>query len=188
MSNELHMLERALDQTGALIEHVRPEQPEQPTPCSEWNVRQLVNHIVHDVQSFKGQVEGKPYQQRTDDVLGADWSATYRTAADELLVAWRQPGAIERQIKLPFGEFPATWQAGQHITDLVVHAWDVGRATDQPVSVDDDLVQYALDWGRENLKPQFRGQAFGAEVHVAGEAPVYDRLVGFFGRDPSWKA
>jgi uncharacterized protein (TIGR03086 family) len=90
-------------------------------------------------------------------------------------------------VKMPFGELPATWQVGQQIADLAVHAWDVALATGQSPDVDTAVVEYAFEWGRQNLKPEFRGAAFGPEITVPADAPVYDRLVGFFGRDPAWR-
>jgi uncharacterized protein (TIGR03086 family) len=93
-------------------------------------------------------------------------------------------------VRLPFGEFPATWRVGQQIADLAVHGWDIAKATGQPTDLDPEVGRLALDWGRENLKPEFRGdeasgRSFGAEVAVADVAPLYDRLAGWFGRDPS---
>jgi uncharacterized protein (TIGR03086 family) len=86
---------------------------------------------------------------------------------------------------LPWGEVPITWAIGQHLADIAVHGWDVARATDQHVQLDPHIGEAALEWGRENLKPQVRGQAFGPEVAIPAEAPVYDRLAAFFGRDPA---
>jgi uncharacterized protein (TIGR03086 family) len=185
----LGLLARALDQTGALIAQVRPDQAGLPTPCRSFDVRALVNHTVLDVQQFTRMVGGASYAKRDEDVIGDDWSGAYRTAADGLLAAWRQPGTLERTVPLPFGEMPATWSIGQHIADLAVHAWDIARATGQPTELDPGVGSYALDWGAENLKPPFRGDeaggsSFGPEVPVAGDAPLYDRLAGFFGRDP----
>jgi uncharacterized protein (TIGR03086 family) len=81
---------------------------------------------------------------------------------------------------------PATWAVGQQVANMAVHAWDIARATGQPTNFDPDVGQSALVWARANLKPQFRGAAFGPEVAVSEDAPLYDRLVGFFGRDPGW--
>ena len=57
-------------------------------------------------------------------------------------------------------------------------------ATQQSTNLDAEVARVALDWARENLKPQFRGQAFGPEVEVPENAPIYERLAGFFGRNP----
>ena len=184
------LLSRALDQTGAIIARARPDQATMPTPCRSWDVRALVNHVVQDVRQFTAGASGQDQQWEDDsDVVGDDWAGAYREAADELLAAWRREGALDRMVKLPFGEVPAVWQVGQQITDLAVHGWDVAKATGQPTDLDPQVGQLALDWGGENLKPQFRGdeasgRVFGTEVPVDADAPLYDRLAGFFGRDP----
>jgi uncharacterized protein (TIGR03086 family) len=184
------LLARALDQTGALIARVRPEQASLPTPCRSWDVRDLVNHVVQDVQQFTARASGKDWEPHDADLLGDDWAGAWQAAADALLAAWRREGALDRTVTLPFGEVPATWQVDQQIADLAVHGWDLARATGQPTDLDPELGRLALSWGRENLKPQFRGDeasghAFGPEVPVPTDAPLYDRLAAFFGRDPA---
>jgi uncharacterized protein (TIGR03086 family) len=182
-------LGRALDQTGRVIAGVKPDQAALPTPCQSWDVRALVNHIVHDVRGFVENAKGGAFRQGDDDVIGDKWIDAYGAAAADLLAAWEQPGATEGTITLPFGEFPTTWRVGQQIADLVVHAWDVATATDQSTDLEPELGQIALEWGRDNLKPSFRGdeasgRAFGLEVPVPDYAPLHDRLAGFFGRNP----
>jgi len=189
-TGSVDLLARTLAQTEAIIAMVRPEQATLPTPCASWDVRTLVNHVVHDVQQFTVTAHGGEWDPQDADVIGDDWAGAYREAASALLEAWRRPGALEQRVRLPFGEFPATWRVGQQITDLAVHGWDIAKATGQPTDLDPEVGQLALDWGRENLKPEFRGdeasgRSFGAEVAVAADAPLYDRLAGFFGRDPS---
>ncbi|HEU4399687.1 MAG TPA: TIGR03086 family metal-binding protein [Actinomycetota bacterium] len=190
VTGSLELLAGTLAQTDAIIAGVRPEQATLPTPCRSWDVRALVNHVVHDVQQFTVTVHGGEWAPGDADVAGDDWAGAYREAASSLLEAWRRPGVLEQTVRLPFGEFPGTWRVGQQIADLAVHGWDIAKATGQPTDLDPEVGQLALDWGRENLKPQFRGdeasgQSFGAEVAVPDDAPLYDRLAGFFGRDPS---
>jgi uncharacterized protein (TIGR03086 family) len=185
----IDLLSGVLDQTAAIIARVRPEQASLPTPCRSWDVRALVNHVVHDVQQFTAMAGGGTFERRDDDVIGDDWGGAFQAAAASLLAAWQREGALDRTVQLPFGEVPASWQVGQQITDLAVHGWDVAKATGQPTDLDPEAGQLALDWARENLKPQFRGDeasghAFAVEVPVADDAPLYDRLAGFFGRNP----
>ncbi len=147
---------------------------------------ELVNHVVQDLHRFTARasgVEGKKPDQ-TDE--GDDGVGAYQNAADALLQAWRSDGALDRTMELPFGPVPARWFVGQHLADIVVHGWDLAMATGQPTEFDPDLVQTALEWARQNLRPELRGDSFGAEVPVPDDAPIEDRLVGFFGRDPGW--
>jgi uncharacterized protein (TIGR03086 family) len=181
----LGLLERAVEQAGGSIARVRPDQAHQPTPCTEFDVRHLVNHIVFDVRLFTAMLTGAERGSPDVDLIDDDWAGAYRTATDALLDTWRSHG-LERSLNLRFGERPATWALGQHTTNLVVHAWDVATATGQSTETfDPELARFALDWARDNLTPQLRGQAFGPEVTVPETAPIYDRLVGFFGRDPA---
>jgi uncharacterized protein (TIGR03086 family) len=183
------VLGKALKQTGTAIASVRPEQAGLPTPCSSWDVRALVNHIVYDARMFADTARGLPRPPAGEDLIDDDWSAAFEATAAELLAVWRRPGATEGTITLPQGEVPKTWRLGQQIANFAVHAWDVARATGQPTALDPEVGRLALDWGRANLKPEFRGEeasgkVFGPEVPVADDAPLYDRLAGFFGRNP----
>ena len=184
------LLARALDQAGAVIAKVRADQAALPTPCRAWDVRALVNHVVQDVRMFADSARGVRRLPGDEDVIGDHWTGAYQQAAEALLAAWRAPGAIDRTRRLPIGEVPASWSVLQQVADLAVHAWDVAKATGQPTDLDPETGQASLDWARQNLTPEFRGdeasgKAFGPEVPVPADAPLADRLAGFFGRDPN---
>jgi uncharacterized protein (TIGR03086 family) len=182
----LDLLERALAQTGGVIALPRPDQAGLPTPCSAFDLQALVNHTVYDLSTFRRLLSGAEREPPDRDLIGDNWPAAYHAAADGLMDTWRAR-SLEGTLKLQIGEVPVRWAIGQHLADIAVHGWDIARAVHQPVDVDLEVGQVALDWARENLKPQFRGQAFGAEVPVDPNAPLYDRLAAFFGRDPNWK-
>jgi uncharacterized protein (TIGR03086 family) len=184
-TDPLGLLERVVDQAGRLIARARADQARLPTPCSEFDLRALVSRIVCNVRVFvamlTGAGRGLPGADLTDD----DRSGGYRAATDSLLDTWRTHG-LERTLQSPFDERPTAWALGQRITDLVVHSWDVAAAIGRSTGdFDPELAQVALGWARDNLTPQLRGQAFGPEVAVPETAPIYDRLVSFFGRDPT---
>jgi uncharacterized protein (TIGR03086 family) len=181
----LDHLSRALDQTEAIVSRIRPDQTALPTPCSPWDVKALVDHVVRDIQRFTVRASRGAWESHEEGVTGEDWTGSYREAARSLLEAWRREGALDGSVALPFGEVQARWLVGQAIADVVVHGWDLAKATGQPTDLDPELGRFALEWGQTYLKPEFRGDAFGAEVPVSGDAPVIDRLVGFFGRDPA---
>jgi uncharacterized protein (TIGR03086 family) len=148
-------------------------------------VRTLINHTVYDLGLFRTMLSGGERPAPGAELIGDDWPHAYRSAAGSLLDAWRERGT-DGTLKLPFGEVPITWMIGQHMSDIAVHGWDIARATGQPTNLDPEVGQAALNWARENLKPQLRGEAFAPEVPVPPDAPLYDRLAGFFGRDPAW--
>ena len=155
------LLERALDQTAGLIAAIEPGQAGLATPCAGWDVRALVSHLAgQDLRNFLVAVRGE--------------------AAD-----------LDSLVAGPGGEVPLRMRADNQVTELAVHDWDLARATGQQLAdLDPALAEHALAWSRGMLRPEFRGpdKAFGVEVPVPDDAPAYDRLAGWFGRDPGWTA
>jgi uncharacterized protein (TIGR03086 family) len=180
----LDLLKRSLEQTGAVIKNVKPEQAKLPTPCTDWDVRTLVNHTVYDLQLFETMVTGHERPAPNDNLIGDDWAAAYERNSDKLLEAWQKRGTDGTMQLGRLGEMPATWPLGQHLADIAVHGWDIARATGQPTERDPQVGEAALQWGKQSLKPEFRGQTFGPEVKVPDTSPLYDRLAAFFGRTP----
>lgn len=183
MSDEpLDLLRRALDQTGGLIAAITPEQRSAPTPCEDWDVAALVGHVVNGLDNFTATARGeKPDWAAGRPPLEDDWTAAFRSRAATLLDAWDAAPEERRP------------QAGMQITEQAVHAWDIAAATGRPADrLDPVLAERALEWSRGLLKPEYRGAggggAIGEEVAVPDDAPVYDRLAGWFGRDPApWR-
>jgi uncharacterized protein (TIGR03086 family) len=183
----LAALEDALGRTGALIDAVPAGALHDPTPCASFDVRQLIEHIARDLRMFAATASG---DQGRSEPAGTN-DGDYGSAAKALVESWRAGGVEGRTVHGRIGDFPATWAVSQQIADVIVHGWDVAKATGQRASFDDDTTVAALSWAKENLQPQFRGdeqsgKSFGPEVEVADDAAPLDRLVAFFGRDPAW--
>jgi uncharacterized protein (TIGR03086 family) len=180
--SSLELLQRAIDQLAGLIASVRPEQTSLRTPCSDWDLRQLVNHVVFDLSTFEAGLRGTERGAPDADLIDDDWPVAYRAAADGLMHAWQSRGT-EGTLHTQMGDLPLTWALGQHVADLAVHGWDVARAVDRPIDqLDTEVGEAALAFLRSSLKPEYRGQAFGPEVTVPDSAPVYERLAAFSGR------
>ena len=178
----------ALDQAGEILARVRPEQAALPTPCASWNVRDLVEHIVDEIHQFALVTAGGT-RGKTLPLTTGDWPAAYREQADALLAAWRSPGAFDRTIVFPFAEMPAAWTIDQQVSELVIHAWDLAKATGQPTELDRALGEHVLAWSAGVLTAEVRGSEsdgmhIGPEVSVGADASVYDRLAALGGRDP----
>jgi uncharacterized protein (TIGR03086 family) len=190
-TDPIALLRRALDQTGELIAGARPEQADLPTPCRSWPVAQLIGHLVTDIDNFAAAVRGaKPDWGKAPEVAG-DWTAAFAAAREELDDAW---GSADLQSQVPTmggGTAPLVSRADQQIAEFAVHDWDLARATGQDVGLDAAVAEHGLRWAKQNLSAQFRGpedegKSFGDEVPVPDDAPAYERLAGWFGRDPSW--
>jgi uncharacterized protein (TIGR03086 family) len=181
------MHERALDETIPLVDAVRPDQLDLPTPCTEWNVRALLNHMVGGNRMFAAVAEGVPLQQArpAGDVLGDDPAESYRRSAEALKAAWHEPGRIEGTYELPFGKLPGKVALVLRLTETVTHGWDLAKATGQTPQYDDDLVQAAAQFSEQNLsRERPPGGPIGPAVDCADDAPAIDRFAAFMGRRP----
>ncbi|MBV9384304.1 MAG: TIGR03086 family protein [Streptosporangiaceae bacterium] len=184
------LLERALDQTAGIIAAIPASLAGAATPCPDWDVRAVVRHVVgQDLRNFIVAARGQPTDWRAPaDELGEDWAAAFRDRAGQLMAVWRDADP-DRLLVMPGGEHaPLGSRASQQIAELAVHGWDLVKATGQKADLDPALAEHALSWSRQMLRPDFRGpdRAFGLEVPVSPDAPAYDRLAGWFGRDPGW--
>ena len=180
--------ESALDETARLVGGVRPDQMDLPTPCSEWDVRTLIAHLVGGNVRFLDVAEGKPRSERgplTQDVLGDDPAGAYRRSAAALRQAWRDPARLEQQCELPIGVMPGRAALNLHLVETVAHAWDLARATGQQPAFDPDVVQAATQFAHSTMpKDRPPGMPFAPPVPVPDDLSELDRLAAFLGRTP----
>ncbi|MFD9719153.1 TIGR03086 family metal-binding protein [Streptomyces sp. NPDC059076] len=132
------------------VHSVKADQWGEPTPCSEWSVRDLVNHLTSEQLWVPELVtEGATIAEVGDaydgDVLGTRPRAVWDAAARASRKAFSEPGALERTVGLSYGETPAVAYCAQMITDAVVHSWDLSRAIGAPERLPAALVHFALD-------------------------------------------
>ena len=184
---DLEMYEKAMQAAGGVIRDIAPEQYAAPTPCDEWDVRELVNHLVFGNWMFARAAGGERVRVDDDlpDMVGDDPATAFRDSADAAVAAWRTPGATEKVCHLPFADLPGSAAMRIHFKDVVVHTWDLARATGQDDELDPELASAALEISRTVVNDEMRELgAFGPAVVVDDEAPVHHQLVGFLGRTP----
>jgi uncharacterized protein (TIGR03086 family) len=186
----LDQLARALAATDALIVGVDDDQWSNPTPCPDWNVRDLVNHLVFGNQLFAGLMRGEPLppidelkRLRTIDRLGDDPIKAYRDAGASMVAAFSEPGALERTYIAPIGPAPGSVLLNVRITEALVHGWDIAQATGQPARLPDDLAEHVLAFSRWQLEDRLpRTGRFADAQSVVEGAPAIERLVAYLGR------
>jgi len=108
--------------TGTLIQRIPRAQFGLPTPCSEWDVRALINHLVNANLRVTALLIRGPGPERGDDVLGADPAADFRSSFESLCAAFDADGFLERTVPTPFGEAPGARLVGLRIAELTIHA------------------------------------------------------------------
>ncbi|MET7358324.1 TIGR03086 family metal-binding protein [Streptomyces sp. NPDC005562] len=193
---------RKLDRTAVLesvriLEQAAPEDWAAPTPCVDWNLRELVAHMAGQHRGFAAAAAGggadlsvwRPAE------LGDDPARTYRAAADEVLEAFAQPGVLTREFALPEISttitFPAPVAIGFHFLDHVVHGWDVARAIGLHPRPDDDVAEAALVFALR-VPDDERRHGPDAQFHPAltpaRGAGTLDLALAALGRTPDWTA
>jgi len=158
------------------------DQLDDETPCSEWQVRDLLQHLLGGASMFanvvRGEEPGTPAE--IDDVAMAD--AVCAAIAD-LDGAFRTPGAMEKTIPTPFGDMPGEAFARLLAFDLLMHTWDLATSTDQTLSVPDEVVVEVDGFARAAIGSEIRGpETFGPEIEPEPGAGALERLVAFSGR------
>jgi len=182
------LLERSLGVAGGVLANVKPEQLDDPTPCQSWKVRDLINHVVGGTYFFSTVAEtGAAPADGGDapDFASTDFNAAFTEGAKRAVTAFRAPDAMEKTMKLPFGEFPGSAFVMIATTDAFTHAWDLARATGQSTDLDPELADQLLTNSRGFISDGFRGpepMPFAAAVEVPDSEPKADQLAGFLGR------
>ncbi|GIF66822.1 TIGR03086 family protein [Asanoa ishikariensis] len=182
--------QRALRGFADQVARIRPDQWSAPTPCTDWTVRDLVNHLVYEdrwsVPLINGASLGSVGSRFEGDLLGADPVGAAQAASAESVAAVRAPGALSRTVELSFGMTPAEEYVRQLLADHVVHGWDIASATDQDRELDDDLVREVAAWFPANEDGYRDSGAIAEAVEVPTNAPSQDKLIAAFGRNPRW--
>jgi uncharacterized protein (TIGR03086 family) len=160
-------LEQSYDQTTKLVAGLTPAELDAPSPCAGCDVRATLNHLVGATWMFTLVNQGQAADEDAGDVIGDDASLAVTAAAKENLASWRQPGAFKGDRPYFFGTFPATGAAMLNLEEVVVHNWDVTKATGLELVIDPAVGQMIYDWGVSIPLDDFRDHgAFGPEVAV----------------------
>ena len=180
-------LARASAATGDLIDRIGADQWASPTPCTEWTVRDVVNHLVGLNLVFVAMFEESPMPERGTDRLGADPAEAYHRSAQALLVAAAGPGVLERSQETSVGVATGAERLRWRIADLLTHGWDLVQATGVVAELPDDLAEQALAFARAQLPGQPRAGRFADPQQIADDAPAIERLAAFTGRPVPWR-
>ncbi|MGH8877661.1 MAG: TIGR03086 family metal-binding protein [Stackebrandtia sp.] len=180
---------------AALLDGVRAEHLSAPTPCPEYNVAALLDHFMGLTLAFTW-VARKENDKLTDDPpharaedLHPDWRRLLPLRLADMVAAWRESSAWEGQAKAAGVDMPTQIWGLVALNELVVHGWDLARATGQPYQPDPAALDVAIElMGQDADDPQARDNdgGFGRVVLVSDDSPALDKAIGLSGRDPAW--
>lgn len=176
----------ALDLFAGYVHRIRPDQWSRPTPCTDWSVRDLVNHLTVEQLWVPPLLAGDTVEELGDrfdgDQLGDDPVAVWDDAAAEARAAFSGPVALSRTVHLSYGDSPAEAYCTEMAVDAVVHSWDLARG----IGADDVLPAELAEFALQQVEPQTSMLAasglFADPVPVPANADAQTRLLGLTGR------
>ena len=171
-AESLRILGHALDQAGDVLDHVRADRLPLPTPCTDWDVAALADHLVEAPRRFLQMMRGQqPDWAAPPPHVEDGWGPRFREAGDDLIHAWHQRG---EDVAPP---------PQMQIAEIATHTWDLATALGRPIStLDPEVAETSLAFLQQMLKPDLRGSAFAPEQVLPDGAGPYDRLAAFAGR------
>ena len=188
MSNQhIDQLAGIYEHTGTVIGKVNEDHLDLPTPCTEWNVRELLNHTIGVMFGIAAGVSGQstPEGEPPDFTAGDGAAAAFEQAKQASLAAWGADGVFDGTVNFGAGDMPAQVGIGINMLDTLTHAWDLSEALGQDRSMDPELAEASLAAARMTVSDDIRAGRFAPEVEIADDAPAHDRLAAFLGRHPS---
>ena len=198
------LLARTVAIAASVIDEVRVDQMELPTPCDEYDVRQLLAHMCTALRrvAFVGRGEHAWSVPAPEGVADDGWLDVWRAAAHEVQGVWSDDSLLEATMVLPWVTASGGDLLHTYVNEITVHTWDLATATGQSPSWDAEVIAVAFDAVRRTLPVEGRKEAFekivaglpagspvvkppfGAAVDVADDAPAIERLVAWSGRRP----
>lgn len=187
---------RALQVSVDIVNEVTPDRLGLPTPCAEWDLGQLIAHMIGQNLGFAAAARGERngVEAFAPVPVTGDPSGRHADSAAQLTEAFAAPGFEQRELWLAEirggGFYPAQTAVGFHLVDSVAHGWDTARALDLPVSFDDEVLEAALvislaiPDGPAREQP---GAPFRPSVRVSAGTDLFGRVLALLGRSPEWK-
>jgi uncharacterized protein (TIGR03086 family) len=171
----------ATDQAVTVVEAVTADQLDWPTPCSEWTVQQVIDHLVAGTEYLLAAGSG-----REPVPVSGSISSDYRQGVQQVLATVAQPEVMERICLSPLG---FDWSVAEALAgtfmDVLIHTWDLARATHQDERLDANLVRACTEMFVPEMPERGRQAGIiGPEIAVGTDASAQDRLLAVMGRRP----
>lgn len=182
----------AAHQLSTLLDRVTDDQLALPTPCPAYTVADLLDHLMGLTIAFRdagakqlGETTNQP-PSPSAAALDPDWRTRLPRRLDDLVDAWRTPGAWEGETQAGGVTMPAELMGLIAIDEIVLHGWDLARATGQPFDCD-PVIAEALAGLLSEFDPNGTEGMFGPAVESSPDATTLEQVVARSGRDPGWQ-
>jgi len=180
-TDELASAEAALGALRHVLHPISRDELSKSTPCSEYDVMQLTDHLMNSITLLGGAAGAEPPERNSEDSVERQIVAAARPALD----AWHRRGLTDT-VTIGTNEIPATFAVSILSVEFLVHGWDYATATTHPIDVAESLADYVLGLAHKVITPEGRATVgFDDPVAVPDDAPALDRLIAFTGRDPA---
>lgn len=188
-------LEPAAQRMADLIKGVPDELLDRPTPCRDYTLGDLLDHVAGLTLAFTAAATkatagiGSHAPSADASRLGEDWRTRIPRDLAGLVTAWRDPAAWTGRTQVGGVELPGEVAGIVALDELVIHGWDVARASGQAYDCDDRTLDVVHGFVADFAGPGHeaaRERLFGPVVQVPDNAPLFDRVIGLTGRDPTW--
>jgi len=192
-------LHPATKEAARVVAGVRDDQHGGPTPCPDYSVAALLDHLMGLCVAFTYAARKQPMPADGDESgagtataehLDPAWRERLPERLEELAAAWDDPAAWEGEATAGGVTTPAAVMGRVALDEVAVHGWDLARATGQGYQLDEATTAAVLEFTAESAKPENaeqRGDIFGPVVEVTAHATAFDRALGFAGREPGWQ-
>ena len=180
-TDELASAEAALGALQHVLHPISRDELSKSTPCSEYDVMQLTDHLMNSITLLGGAAGAEPPERNSEDSVERQIVGAARPALD----AWHRRGLTDT-VTIGTNEIPATFAVSILTVEFLVHGWDYATATTHPIDIAESLADYVLGLAHKVITPQGRATVgFDDPVAVPDDAPALDRLIAFTGRDPA---
>ena len=181
--DEFASAEQALAIVHQVVQPIRPDDLHRPTPCRDWDVETLAEHLVDTISRLGAAAGIEPTEPTVPDSVSID--QRIQQVTQPILAGWRRRGLTD-DVMFSGRTLPAHLALGILCLELVVHGWDFAVALERPIHVAHAHAAYVLGLARQTLNAQSRATAgFDPPVPVPADASPLDQLIAFTGRNPA---
>jgi len=177
---------QALDNTQRIVDGITRDQMHNSTPCEDWDVAQLLHHIVYGNLWVAPLVAGETIEQVGDrfegDILGDDVAQAYRSSARSAADAFNAPGAMDAPCAVSYGPVPGSVYCGHRLMDVLVHGWDLAVGVGGNVELPPDLVEACIEVILPQAEMLSGSGAFGSGTDPGNNVTPQARLLALLGR------